>query len=297
MDRLLKLVLILLISTTLASCSVKRAATTMTANMINDGMSAVESESDLWIAKESVPPLVKVIEVLKAADPNNPTFSALMAKVYGNIAFGFFEPRFFEASVNEKGAWKARIERYYRLGYENGLLAMQKRFGKGIGSSVMDFEAAIKKAKKKKDLTLLFWTAFDLGNLVNLNRDDIASVANMPKATAMIDRVVEVDPSFAYGSALAFKAAMMASKPAMLGGNPEKAPELFEKAINLTDGKYLMNKVMYAEWYAIPQKDIKLAKELLTEVINSTTAAVPGQELANQLAKERAKILVGKLGS
>lgn len=290
--KLLRLSFILLLCIIVSSCSIQKTVTTLTARVVTDGMKALETESDLWIADQSVVPMVKIIEVLKEGDPENREFLSLMPQVYGNIAFGFFEPKYL-AGAKEKDVWRQRIERYYRLGSESGMKGLSKRFGKGVDGSIMDFEKAVKKAKKQ-DLKVLFWTAFDLGNLVNLNRDDVASVANMPKVNMMIDRVLELDPQFGYGSALAFKAAMLASRPKMLGGDPDKASALFNEAIKMHDGKYLMTKVMYVEWLTIPQGDANLTRKLLTEVINAEPNILPEQALANQIAKERARILLKK---
>lgn len=291
--RLLRLSSIFLLCTILLSCSIQKTATSLTAKIITDGMKALETESDLWIADQSVVPMVKIIEVLKEGDPDNREFLGLMPQVYGNIAFGFFEPKYLIAQVEERDVWRQRVERYYRLGSESGTKFLSKRFGKGADGSIMDFEKEIKKAKRR-DLKALFWTAFDLGNLVNLNRDDVVSVANMPKVNIMIDKVLEIDPQFGYGSALAFKAAMLASRPKMLGGDPDKAAVLFNEAIKMHDGKYLMTKVMYAEWFAIPQGDAGLTRKLLTEVIDAGPNILPEQALANQIAKERARILLKK---
>lgn len=285
--------ILVLLCVILSSCSMKKAATTMTANIVIDGMSAVESESDLWVAGQSVVPMVKILEVFREGDPNNMEFNGLMAKVYGNIAFGFFEPEYLKAKGEEKSIWKGRMERYYRLGYEAGTESLRARFGKKIDGGVHDFESAISKANKK-DMMVLFWTAFDLGNWVGLNRDDITSVAKLPRATAMMDKVLELDPKFGFGSALAFKAAMLASRPKMLGGNPEEAKKLFEESDQISSGKYLMAKVMFAEWYAIPQDDKALSKELLMQVANGDPTAIPEQALANKLAIERAIILMHK---
>ena len=87
----------------------------------NTFMAAVEAESDLWIAEQSIVPMVKTLEVLNAGDPENQKFLSLMAKVYGNVAFGFFEPKYLKASGADKKIWRNRIERYYKLGYEAGM--------------------------------------------------------------------------------------------------------------------------------------------------------------------------------
>lgn len=266
----------------------------MVARIASDGLSAMESEDDLWIAKESIVPLTKVMEVFDKGNPRNRRFSSLMAEVYGNVAFGFFEPRHMAAPDEEKGVWLQRMKKYYSRGYESGMDSLKKRFGKSVVGPIAGFEKAISRARRK-DIRLLFWTAFNLINLINLSRDDIKSIADLPKASVMIDRVIELKRDFGCGSALAFKGALLASRPKMLGGNPEEAVKFFEEAINIKDGKYLMTKVMYAEWYAIPMGHKVFAKKLLNDVIGSDVSDFPEQALANNLAKERAGILLKRM--
>lgn len=271
----------------------KKTTTTLTAKVVSDGMVAVESEPDIWIADESIVPMLKMLEVFGAGDPNNKAFSGLMARIYGNINFGFFELKQMEAKKEDRAEWHARIERYYKLGYEKGMEYLRRRFGSKVDGNIREFEKAVSKSGKR-DLMPLFWTAFNLGNIVNLNRDDIASVANIPKINAMLDAIIAVDPSFGNGSVLAFKGAMLASRPAMLGGNPEKAKDLFSEADKVSGGKFLMNKVMYAEWYAVPRGENDLAKTVLNEVV-SAPPEFPEQALANALAKKRARLLLKNL--
>ena len=289
----MKKIITVLISLTLLiqACGLQKTATNITAKIVTKGMSAVESENDLWIAHETILPLVKVLEVLNEGDPGNWRFLTVMAQVYGNVAFGFFEPRYMQARGEEKKIWLGRIDRYYKKGYECGLKALRKRLGAGIDGSVAEFEKTVKKAGKN-DKALLFWTAFDLGNYINLHKDDVSTIINVPKVEAMVSRVVELDPDFGYGAALAFKAAMLASRPKMLGGNPEAAKGMFEEAVSVDDGKYLMNKVMYAEWYANPRHENELSVTLLNEVIDTNPDIFPEQALANLLAKERAELLI-----
>lgn len=287
-------ILILFVMVCGLSCSttIRSAATSMTSEMAINGMKAIESEGDLYIADQSILPMVKIMEVVGANDPNNEEYNILMAKIYGNVAFGFFETKYFETKGKEKEVWKNRVKKYYSLGSNAGNIAMKARFSKKVDGSMQDFEQAISKGRTQIDLMLLFWTAFNMGQEVNMNRDDVASIAKLPKVDAMINQVLKVDPDYVCGAALAFKAAMLASRPTMLGGKPEEAKMLFRDASSKCEGNYLMNKVLFAEWYAIPQNDRLLAKRLLREVVNSDPSSLPEQALANSLAIKRAKILL-----
>jgi hypothetical protein len=88
--------------------------------------------------------------------------------------------------------------------------------------------------------------------------------------------------------------AFYGSRPELLGGNPEKSKLNFEKGIAASDGKFLMARVNMAQYYAVQTQDLVLYKKLLEEVVAGDAAALPEQRLSNELAKERAKILLKK---
>jgi hypothetical protein len=70
------------------------------------------------------------------------------------------------------------------------------------------------------------------------------------------------------------------------------ARENFDKALGYCDGNFLMAKVMFAEWCAGPSGDKKLYDETLSAVMAADASKLPRYRLANELAKERAKLLL-----
>ena len=96
------------------------------------------------------------------------------------------------------------------------------------------------------------------------------------------------------GAALSFLGAVHASRPPMLGGDPNKAREYFERAADAQPG-YLMNKVMEAQYLAVQTQDRSRYKRLLGEVLAADADALPEQRLANELAKRRAALLLERI--
>ena len=82
-------------------------------------------------------------------------------------------------------------------------------------------------------------------------------------------------------------------RPPALGGEPERAREYFEKAIEATGGKDLGVKVEYARGYA----KLLYERELHDRLLNEVMAADPyedGYTLSNVLAKEQAEVLLAE---
>jgi hypothetical protein len=259
-------------------------------------MVEVETEEDVFIAKESAVPLLKVLVVLDMGDPTNKRFLGLLAKTYGNYAFGFAELEAINARGAERNTakadeWLARAGRFYEKGKDFGIAALSAG-GKKISDIPLDkFNARLKKFSKK-DVEPLFWTAFDWGSFINMNRDDIAVTADLPRVSALVDRVMELDPDFMCGIAHAFKGALLVANPFLTGSRPEVAKPHFEKAVAMCDGNFLMSKVMYAEWYQKTVGDNSGFKKTLEDVAGADASKYPRQRLANELAKERARALL-----
>ncbi len=81
--------------------------------------------------------------------------------------------------------------------------------------------------------------------------------------------------------------------PASMGGRPEKGKAHFERAIEISDGKFLMAKVYYAERYAKLAFDKELHDKLLKEVL-AAEPVVEGLTLMNTVAQQRARELLAE---
>ncbi|HPQ80769.1 MAG TPA: TRAP transporter TatT component family protein, partial [bacterium] len=259
-----------------------------------DGIAAVESEQDVEFARESAPALIKTLEVLRSGNKRDFRSLVLISQSYGQFAFGFLEEDMLRLPV-EDAKYKAARERaalFYGRGRDFGIAALVTRgMGKAFKSPFPEFKAALRRLGKK-DVPALFWTSFSWAGHLNLNLDDPASIADLPRIEAMIDRAIELDPGFYFGSALAMKGVIASARPAMLGGRPNEARASFEKAMRAAPG-YLMTKVLFAQYFARQQMDEELFGSLLREVLAADAAALPEQRLANELAKRRASLLLG----
>ncbi len=282
-----------------SGCSIRKPVTAITADISARGMVAMERESDLFVAKESILPLVKIVEVLHYGYPTDRKFLGVLAKTYGNYAFGFAEVEAIRDSNKSGGdirenEWYKRAKRFYRKGKDFGLKSLSKK-GNLDKISLNKFQKKIKRYGKKWTDTL-FWTAFDWGSLINMSRDDILEASNLPRVQAMVDRVIELDPEFQCGVAYAFKGAMIASNFVKLSADSgrEEARSYFKKAMNSCDGNYLMNKVMYAEWYLAAVGNHALFRDTLNSVLSADASLLPEQRLANEIAKERATLLLAQ---
>ncbi|MBI4125919.1 MAG: hypothetical protein HY465_00340 [Deltaproteobacteria bacterium] len=279
-----------------ASCSLQKAAASAVGGLAWNGQTILEQESDVEAARLNTPPLIASLAVFAENKRDDRHFGALLAKAYGQYAYGFYEEDLLQYSSTDYHYKESleRANRFYERGKAYGLRGLSRKssFHKALTQPIPDFERSLR-SFKKKDVPLLFWTAFCWGGWVNLHRDDPDAIAEFSRVVAMIDRVMELEPTYASGSALSFRAVLDASRPPMLGGNPKRAKELFDQAVAV-EPRFLMTKVLFAQYYAVQVQDQKLFVQLLSDVAAADAAAFPEQRLANELAKRRATLLLGK---
>ena len=161
------------------------------------------------------------------------------------------------------------------------------------------FEAARKNANTMKawlkdnftsqeDAGSLFWTGYGWMARTNLDKDDPAVVADLYVGESMMERAVELDPSFNHWNG---EVALGAYQVAVQNVNEGK--RLFELALQKTQRKDLMVQFTYAQTYACQMNDRALYESLMNEVISAGDTD-PEQRLENAIAKRRARRYLGK---
>jgi tetratricopeptide (TPR) repeat protein len=263
----------------LNSCSVQKMAVNATASLIDYNILSFYEEEDPEIAKIAGASNLKLLEGLIKADPGNDSLLIKASQAFGGYAFLFVEDESSE-----------RAEGLYRRGMEYGLKVLEKKegFQKALKGDIGEFEKALK-SLQKEDMPALFWTTYCWAGKINLNRDSPRALIEIPRVKLMMDRALELDETFFYGSPHLLLATYYASRPKMLGGQPEKAREHFEKAIQLNQGKFLLSYFLYAKFYAVQIQDKELYRKLLDRIVAAKPDILPEQMLSNQIAKIKAE--------
>ncbi len=298
MRNLFRVHLIFLSILILTSCSLKKVATTTIGKVAVDGIRVIEREEDFETAHNSTLPLILMLEVLSQGNTKDKRMQMLLAKSYGQYSFGFLEEdliRYKNLNDNLYDISLKKAKLFYKRGKDHGLNSLwsAKEQGRVLSLPQDEFEKELRRFGKKK-VANLFWTAFCWGNWINLNRDDPGVLIDTPRVEAMMKRVINLEPSYYYGSAHTFLGAMASARPKMLGGDYEKSREEFEAAIKIDDS-YLMHKVLFAQFYAVQTQNKNLFLELLKSVQEANIEKDDEKRLANELAKRRAFYLTEKI--
>ncbi len=251
-----------------------RLAVPVVSSMIPGFTSAFFEECDLKLAQASLPAELKLMEGLLKNDPGN-------ARILTALCTGFtgYAMLFVEDESPERAS---------------GLYLRAKTYGmKALGLENADSRLVMDKIGKtpKGKIEALFWTTMAWNAWVNLNLDRPAAIGESALAEACLKRVLEIDPKFYHGAPYVLMGTLLAARPQMLGGNAPKAKTYFEKAISLSDGKFLLAQYYFARYYAVRTQDKALFVALAREIAEARPDELKDACLINQVVKGKMEVL------
>ena len=299
MPKTIRMLLIVAAASALCpGCDIQRLAVNQTAALLTKAMPAFETDPDYEFVKVALPGNIKTMEGLYQVAQDNSDLLYMLAQAYTAYALVFLEDEYESAedmSEAQEHAQKRARDMYMR-GHGFGLKLLTQRhpvMAEAIVKGGKLLDGALESCTHL-DVKGLFWTAMPLAGAVNLSKEDVEMIAWMPKAKAIMARVLELEPGYYDAAPHMIFGALYGSMGKMLGGDPDKAKKHFEKALELTNRRFLLVQVMYAMTAAVQSQDRPLFDKLLKGVLEAELSIYPQQKLANVAAKRRAKRLLAR---
>ncbi|MGW8208206.1 MAG: TRAP transporter TatT component family protein [Syntrophobacteria bacterium] len=257
----------------------KQARVAAVAYTAEDVLRAAAKQPDPAIVRDGSPAYIMLVDGLIEAYPNNGELLTAGCQAYTVYASSFVE----DSDPGKAARLYAKAKKY---GFR--ALSLRRDFQQAAWGNVNEFVVFLREFNEE-DVPALFWTSSAWAKLISLNLDSVEALADVPMLEATMQRVIELDEGFYYGSPHLHMAAYLAAKPSIAGGNLDKAKDHFDKAFALGADKLLSAKVLFARYYAVRLKDRALFEKTLQEVIETPADEVPELTLSNTLAKERAR--------
>ena len=133
----------------------------------------------------------------------------------------------------------------------------------------------------------MYWTGAPLMAAISLSADDMSVVAELPRAEALLNQALELDPDWNEG-ALHELYISYEGRSETLGGSPERAQQHFARAVELTRGLKASPYVALAEAVAIKQQDRSMLDRLIERALAIDVDAAPQYRLINTISQRRA---------
>jgi hypothetical protein len=269
--KIARLLSLLLLAGWLAACSL--------GNLQGNLGAAILNNDDLVLVGKGLPTYMLMMDGMVKTWPDDEGVLESAARIYSAYAGIFAENKQQAGKLSEKA-----------LGYAmRAACADDDDLCHADTQPLPDFEKALADTDDD-DLSALFTLGSTWAGWIQLNSGDWNAIAQLARVRMIMERVVAIDSGYNFGQAHMYLGVLHSLLPKALGGEPDKAKVEFEQAIELSSGKNLLAKVLYAKQYARMTGNKKLFDSLLTQVEDADPHA-NGLTLQNVYAQELAKQL------
>jgi hypothetical protein len=267
--------LILLLGVYLSGC-----ASMATDRLANNLSLAMLNQNDPEIVRSGAPAYLLLLDSLIAQDPDDQGLLFAGARLYGAYAGGLVTDADRQQRLTDKALDYAR----------RGLCPETPALCMALNQPFENVAKALTETDED-EIEGVYLYATNWAGWIQAHAGDWRAVAELPKAQAMLEWVVALEPTFEQGRAQLYLGVIGSQIPPALGGRPEVGRRHFEAAIDYSHGQDLMAKVEFARHYARLVFDQALHDRLLNEVIQADPVA-DGFTLSNIMAQQQAAELL-----
>jgi len=271
----------LLVAAGLGAMMLSTSCTSLiTSFAIKPAVSNLQKQSDIDLVCEGAASYLLMIDSLIESDPMDKELLKIGAQSYSGTV----------AALDSCGAPRERLQT---------ISVKSSAYGKRLLSTMLPiegndpelFDERLQKTSAA-DTDYLFWGSFGWLNWIEQEKGSPAAMADLVTVEKIMERLLEFDDTIEQGGVHLFFGVLYGSKPAMIGGDPERSRYHFEKALEISDRSFLMAQTLYAATYARMVFDRDLHDRLLEEVLAFDLDKAPDNRLSNQIARRRAQALL-----
>lgn len=275
MDRpTVRFALVLVISLTMSGCGAIIAKATN--SFSNNLTTAFLNQDDPETVRDGMPAYMLLVDSFVQGEKPSPSMLSAAANLYASYGAVF-------ADDDERAS---RLTSHARR-HASEAMCLSYEDACSWGSMTYDDFVASLEGVGEKQAEYLYVYSFAMLAYLRAHSSDMQTLAELPKAEALLRRYLDLAGASATASAHTYMGIMLTLRPASLGGKPEEARQHFEKAIAMTGGRDLGAKVEFAKGYAMLLYDEALHDLLVDEVLLADPYE-DGLTLMNVLAQEEA---------
>ncbi len=301
MRSLLRLGLVGLLA--VAGCDIGKITVNTTSKVLERAQPGLKQESDYEMARQAIPGALKTVEGFWIVSPENKRLIKILTEGYCQYGTAFVEDDWEVAKFNKDlGAiayHSSRASNIFTRCLNYALKSLGSRWQKELFADSAIAQKLIKDTGAGQRTPMMF-AGLALGSIINHNLDRIEMIGYLGTVQMIMDRVIELDkanpPADKAHAALPHVALGMlySARPPALGGEPAKARAEFERALEITENKFLLPRTLMAFRVGKQTNDRKFFHEQLKQVLETAPSVWPEQRLANEVAHRRARRYLSK---
>lgn len=280
------------------SCSPRKVMIRELVGMLEDGLPAMEQDDDLHLLAKAIPAHIKLLETVLVSDPRNSRLLNLLSRLYGGYAFALLEsewearqlgvPSVVDTGIPEDQLAET-VARYYQSGANYALRSLEVRHPQARAQlNRLSQSADFIRALDTRDVPALFWYGFNLGGAIRHQLDSVEAMAKAHLVEKAMARVVELNPGYNHGNAYLVLLVYHASRPRLMGGNPDQARYYSRQYRQTQGGAATIGDVLLARYILVRQQDKAAFVTLLAAVPQAPAAGRPFT-LMDRVAAVRAR--------
>jgi len=275
-----KILIIILLIPILSGCV--KLTTQFSPSLIPNLTQTFFEECDLELARISFPADLKLMEGLLKNDTQNKQLLTALC-----MGFTGYSMLFVEEEDPE------RASRLYLRAMNYGFRALGRKgaFLKESGLSVENIRAKLN-TFGEIEFKALFYTTISWHAWINLNLDKPSALAQMGIAQTCLGRVLDLNPGYLYGTPYVLMGTILAARPGLAGGDAHQAKVYFEKAMEVSKGKFYFVQYYFARYYAVRIQDRLLFQKLAQEAVQGHPGELKDACLINSVMQQKAKRLL-----
>ena len=252
----------------------------VTEGLATDLSSAILDNEDIALVRDGAPAYLIMLDALLRSAPDNEPLLNAAATLNGAYATAF---------VDEPERQQAFADKALRLASRAACprLAWTCHARSGDRAALTEGLAAM----GAQDVPLAYAFATAWAGWIQAHSSDWAAIAEFGRVKEVMQRIAAVDEGHDYGGPHMYLGVFETVLPPALGGQPEVARRHFERAIELSGGRYLMARVLFAEHYGRLMFDRALHDAQLNAALDAEPRQA-GITLVNLVAQEQARALL-----
>ena len=244
-------------------------------------MGNLQQQTDINLVCEGAPAYLLMLDSMLVSSPDSRDLLITTTQSYSA----------YSTALAECGGSDTRIGAIADKAKHYGQRLLQPLLFFGSGMKMDTFERQLAQLKKS-DVPAVFWGTSGWLTWVLQQKGSPASVADIVLIEKIMARLLELDETYQGGNIHLFFGAYYAAKPEMFGGRPDLSAQHFEQALAISERKFLLTQVTYAEKLARMTMNKDLHDSLLKEVVAFPLESAPEFGLSNRIAKDWAKRLL-----
>jgi len=269
---------VVLIPALLAGCA--SVVSGITSGLAEDLTSAVLNSEDPQLVRDGAPAYLILMDSFLSGSPEDPDLLVQAATL--NTAY---------ASAFVTDPERAKLFAKKALSFSSQAVCILDSSACDLRAQPFEQYSAWVDGLRKKDLETSYNLVISWSSWIQANTDDWNAIADLARVKTLTKKLIELDEGYDNGGPHLMMGVFETLLAPAQGGRPEVGREHFERAIELSEGRYLLVKVMFARLYARLVFDREIHDQLLNEVVAADPVATD-LTLVNIIAQSQAQGLL-----